>query len=209
MLVVVSEYAAPCALAELLEVLVAGLAVVARVDEAADTGLVTDLELGHAGPNLHDHARNLVPRHHGVDRAAPLAACLVDVRMADACVRDADADVAGSTLAAVKLPRRQLARLVVAGVREGVALPIGKLRGGVREGRDELGEGDLAIAVGVYALHHIIGRGVGVGGADVEVAETGSNLILGDAPVLVGVEAGEDGKLAGVRERLLGSDVAC
>ncbi len=85
-----------------LEVGLAVLAVHAALDDDADGRAVADLEALDVAADGGDVADDLVAGHHRVELAAPLAAHLVDVRVADAAVVDGEDDVVGVGLAAVK-----------------------------------------------------------------------------------------------------------
>ncbi|MGX1118415.1 hypothetical protein RKD37_003778 [Streptomyces ambofaciens] len=80
----------------------AGLAVpalAAGVDHAADAHPVADGELGDAGADLGDDARDLVAGDHREDGLAPALTDLVDVGVADAGELDVDQDVMFTHLA--------------------------------------------------------------------------------------------------------------
>jgi hypothetical protein len=59
------------AIAVVLVARLAGFALAAAVDHAADADQVAHLVLAHAGPDLGDAADDLVPRHAGVDGVRP------------------------------------------------------------------------------------------------------------------------------------------
>src|SRR5262249_43061090 len=88
-------------LAELLEPLCAGSARTAGVDEDAHARDIADAKLGDLAADLRDAADDLVSRNHGIERARPLVARLVDVGVADAAELDVDDDVVRSGLAAL------------------------------------------------------------------------------------------------------------
>src|SRR5690606_17287564 len=67
------------ALAVLLQSFVAGRAVLAAADHAADADHIAGLEAGHLAADGADAADDLVPRHAGIQRAAPLRARGVQV----------------------------------------------------------------------------------------------------------------------------------
>lgn len=94
-------------LAILLQARVAGRAMMATVDQAADADRVADLELGHRTADGRNVADDFVPGHAGVQRVGPLVAGLVQVGMADAAVGDVDLDVVRPRLAANNVERRQ------------------------------------------------------------------------------------------------------
>ena len=94
-------------LAELLEVALAGVAVAAGVDHAADADQVAGLELRHLAPTARHAAHDLVARDHGEDGAAPLVARLVDVGVADAAEEDVDQHVVRARVAALDGERRE------------------------------------------------------------------------------------------------------
>ena len=78
---------------------IAVFAVAARVDEAADAGMIADLELGDLAADGDDDARDLMAGHHREDRLAPLLETLMDVGVADAGELDVDGHVEGPELA--------------------------------------------------------------------------------------------------------------
>ena len=78
----------------------AGVALPARVDEAADAHSVADLVLGDIGPHGGDDAGDFVSGDDRVLRSAPLVASGVDVGMADAGKFDVDENVQWTELAA-------------------------------------------------------------------------------------------------------------
>eukprot|EP01132_Coremiostelium_polycephalum_P015745 gene15744-biopygen7837 len=82
--------------AVLLEVGVAGVAVTAGVDHAANTHQVADFVRGDAGADGGDFTDDLVARHQRVHGDAPFVACLVDVGVADAAVENFDRHVIGA-----------------------------------------------------------------------------------------------------------------
>ena len=74
----------------------------AGVDQHADAGQVAGLEPGHLRADRRHAADDLVAGHHGIHRAAPLVAHLVDVGVADAAVGDLDDHIARARFAALK-----------------------------------------------------------------------------------------------------------
>lgn len=62
----------------------------ATVDQAAHAGQVADLELRDGAAHRADATDDLVARHAGVGRHAPVTVREMDVRMADAAVEDVD-----------------------------------------------------------------------------------------------------------------------
>src|SRR5690606_36142062 len=76
-----------------LQSFVAGRAVLAAADHAADADHIAGLEAGHLAADGADAADDLVPRHAAIQRAAPLRARGVQVGMADAAIRDLDLHV--------------------------------------------------------------------------------------------------------------------
>src|SRR5207302_3259718 len=87
-------------LAELLQAGAALLALPTGVDETAHSGEVSGAELRHFTADLPDAAHDLVSRHHGECRTAPLVARLADVAVTDAAVEDVDQHIARAWLAA-------------------------------------------------------------------------------------------------------------
>jgi len=73
--------------------LLAVVAVTARVDEAADTSVVTDNEVLDVLADSHDNTGNLVSGNHGEDSGAPLFTSLMDVRVADTGELGLDVDI--------------------------------------------------------------------------------------------------------------------
>jgi hypothetical protein len=86
---------------------VAGVALAAGVDHAADTGEVAHLEARHLRADLLDAADDLVARDHREARVAPLVAGLVNVGVADATEQDVDEDVGRAGIPAIDRERRQ------------------------------------------------------------------------------------------------------
>ena len=82
-------------LAILLEALVAGRAIAAASDHAADPDRVADREAGHLGADRADMSDDFVAGHAGIERAAPFGADRVQVRMADAAIFDLDLNILG------------------------------------------------------------------------------------------------------------------
>ena len=79
--------------AVLLEIMFAGLAVAAAIDEAADADEVASLELADLCADAAHAADDFMSRHYGVYRAAPVVTGGVQVAVADAGVEDVDNDV--------------------------------------------------------------------------------------------------------------------
>ena len=74
----------------------------ARIDKAPDADQVIGLEFGDLTTRF-DHApNNFVPWHHGVDRASPFVAGLMDIGMADATVEDVDLHIVGLDVPALE-----------------------------------------------------------------------------------------------------------
>src|SRR5439155_25457596 len=93
--------------AELLQARAALLALPARVDETAHASEVSGPELRHFTADLPDAAHDLVARHHGECRTAPLAARLVNVAVTDAAVEDVDQHIVRARLAPFDRERRE------------------------------------------------------------------------------------------------------
>ena len=77
----------------LLEPLGAARTVLARVHHAADSHEVARAEAFHVGTSLDHSTHDLVAGYARVDRSGPLAACRVQVRVADTAEQNVDADV--------------------------------------------------------------------------------------------------------------------
>ena len=82
--------------AVLLEIVLAGFAVAAAIDEAADADEVAGLELADLRADAAHAADDFMTRHYGVYRAAPVVAGGVQVAVADAGVEDVDDDIIGA-----------------------------------------------------------------------------------------------------------------
>ena len=91
----------------LLEPAKARLAAPAGIDHAADPHGVACLELRHLGADASDAADDLMARDHGIDRAAPVVAGVVDVGVADAAIENVDHDVVGARIAPLEPPGRE------------------------------------------------------------------------------------------------------
>ena len=83
-------------LAVLFEVVFAGFAMAAAIDEAADTDQIARFEPSYFVANAAHAADDFVPRHDGVYRAAPVVAGGVQVAVADAGVEDVNDDIIGA-----------------------------------------------------------------------------------------------------------------
>jgi len=90
--------------AVLFESFLAALADAAGVDEAAHAGKVADLEVFYMAAYAADTADDLMAGDHGEDGAAPFAADLVDIGVADAAVQDLDDYVVFAGFAAFEGP---------------------------------------------------------------------------------------------------------
>ncbi|KAG1264606.1 hypothetical protein G6F66_014195 [Rhizopus arrhizus] len=106
--------------AVLLQVVLAGVAVAARVDHAADAGVVADLETGDVAADFGHAADDLVARHHRVDRATPVVAGLVQVGVADAAVEDVDQHIVVAGFAPGETERNERGIGAVGGVASGL-----------------------------------------------------------------------------------------
>ena len=82
--------------AVLLEIVFAGFAVAAAIDEAADADKVASLELADVRADAAHAADDFMTRHHGVYRATPVVTGGVQVAVADAGVEDVDNDIIGA-----------------------------------------------------------------------------------------------------------------
>lgn len=88
-------------LAVLLGTLLALVTVAAGVNEAADTSVVTDLELGDVLSDSDDDTGDLVSRDHREDSGTPLLAGLMDVGVADASVGSLNVHIVVTNVAAL------------------------------------------------------------------------------------------------------------
>src|SRR3546814_10282020 len=84
----------------LFKPLFARRACLAAIDHAADTDRFSHREIGHLVAHRADMADDLMAGNARVMRAAPFAADLMKVRMADAAIGDLDDDVVRAGLAA-------------------------------------------------------------------------------------------------------------
>ena len=82
--------------AVLLEIVFAGFAVTAAIDEAADVDEVAGLELADLRADAAHAANDFMSRYYGVYRAAPVVTRGVQVAVADAGVEDVDNNVIGA-----------------------------------------------------------------------------------------------------------------
>ena len=82
--------------AVLLEIVFAGFAVTAAIDEAADADEVAGLELADLRADAAHAANDFMSRYYGVYRAAPVVTRGVQVAVADAGVEDVDNNVIGA-----------------------------------------------------------------------------------------------------------------
>ena len=96
-------------LAVLLGALLALVTVAARVDEAADTSVVADLELGDVLADSDNNTGDFVSRDHREDSGTPLLAGLMDVGVADASVGSLNVHVVVSNVAALDCVGLELA----------------------------------------------------------------------------------------------------
>jgi hypothetical protein len=100
--------------------LLALVAAAARVNEATNTGVVTNLELLDIFADSLDDTSDLVTRNHREDGGAPLLTGLMDVRVADASIGSLNVDIVitnGATLNSVGL---ELATCLHGGVALGI-----------------------------------------------------------------------------------------
>ena len=74
-----------------------------RVDHHADAGQVSGFQLCDLGTDGEDAPDDLMAGNHGVDRPAPLVTDLVNIRVADAGIKDLDGDVVGAGFPTLKL----------------------------------------------------------------------------------------------------------
>ncbi|EHM53212.1 hypothetical protein HMPREF9080_01895 [Cardiobacterium valvarum F0432] len=88
--------------AVLFEVVSAGLAVAAGIDEAANADKVARFVFADARTDAAHTANDFMTRHHGVYRATPVVARGVQVAVADAGVEDVDNDVVSARRAVCK-----------------------------------------------------------------------------------------------------------
>ena len=119
------------ALAVLLPALGAGAARLAAVHHAAHADHITGLDTLHGAAHGAHAADDLVPRHRGIDRAPPVVARRVQVRVADAAVEDVDHHIFGTRVAPHKMeqPERaggRLCGIAAGGLAHGMLLCRGK-----------------------------------------------------------------------------------
>ncbi len=93
--------------AEVLFTTIAGFAVAAGVHDHADGRDVARLEFCYRFAGGGNAADDLVAGDHGIDGVAPLVAGHVQVRMADAAIKDFDHDFSGARLATAEIVRSQ------------------------------------------------------------------------------------------------------
>jgi hypothetical protein len=108
-LVFVAIGAGEAVLAILLQPLMAGGAAPAAIDEAADANQIANLEFGNLVSYSGHAAHDFVSGNKGILGVAPFVAGHVDVGVADAAIKDADHNIAGTRLAALERERRKLA----------------------------------------------------------------------------------------------------
>jgi len=125
--------------AVLLEIVFAGLAVAAAIDEAADADEVAGLELADVRADAAHAADDFMTRHYGVYRAAPVVAGGVQVAVADAGGEDVDDDVVRPGIASLEAEGDQ----GLVGCVGGIAV-------------DVLGHGRSLLGVG-YSRSHVCG----------------------------------------------------
>lgn len=89
-------------LAILLLAVMAGGAVAAAVDHAADADQITDLVFGHGIADRSHAPDNLMAGNARIQRALPLAARGVEVGVADAAIEDVDRNIVGLRVAALE-----------------------------------------------------------------------------------------------------------
>src|SRR5207248_10236867 len=80
----------------------------AGLDIATYSRRVADLEFRHRIPDARDTPDDLVPGHHRVVGISPFAACLVNVRMADAAIPDVDQNIVCSEFTPLERERCKL-----------------------------------------------------------------------------------------------------
>src|SRR6185312_11891997 len=98
------------ALAIVLQPALAPRARPARIHQAPHPRPVARLHLRHGGAHPAHPAHDLVPRHHRVHRRAPFVARDVDVRVANAAIRDADLHIPRPWRPPLERKRRQRRR---------------------------------------------------------------------------------------------------
>lgn len=79
--------------AVVLLAILAVIAVAARVNEAANTSVITDLKLGHIFADSNNNSGNFVARNHREQSRAPLFASLVNVGVADTSIGNFDVHI--------------------------------------------------------------------------------------------------------------------
>ena len=70
-------------------------------------GEIAGLQLAHVRADTHDATHDFVPRHHRIQRVAPVVPTLVQIRVADAAVENLDLHVQGTRIAALEIERGQ------------------------------------------------------------------------------------------------------
>ena len=126
-------------LAVLLQVMVAGFALSARIHHAAHTDQIARLEAGDILADAAHAADDLVARHDGVGGAAPVVAGGVQVAVADTGVEDVDDDIVRPGIASLEAEGDQ----GLVGCVGGIAV-------------DVLGHGRSLLGVG-YSRSHVCG----------------------------------------------------
>src|SRR5207249_239546 len=89
-------------LAVLLQACLAARAHSAGIHETADSGKLADFESFHPGSDACHASDNFVAWDHWENRAAPLVACLMDVRVTDAAVENFDQHIVWTWIAPLK-----------------------------------------------------------------------------------------------------------
>src|SRR5712692_2859336 len=91
--------------AVLLQACLAARAHPAGIHETADCGKLTCFEALHLGSDACHASDNFVAGDHGINRAAPLVSCLMDVRVADSTVENLDEHIMGPRFTPLKVER--------------------------------------------------------------------------------------------------------
>jgi hypothetical protein len=95
------------AIAELLQAGLTAFTLTAGINKATHRRDVALLESLHIGTNALDSAHDLVARHHGKHGATPLIACLMNIAVTDAAIKNLELDITGPLLATLKGKRAE------------------------------------------------------------------------------------------------------
>ena len=123
----------------IFEAFLAGAAVVAGIDHAADADEIADLMTGDIWTNCGDAADDFMTGHAGIYGVFPFVFDLVDVGVADAAVENIDGDVDAGGLATVDFHGAQIAERVLGGVADGFTHVVFGMQAGRKIKRGLLG----------------------------------------------------------------------